>query len=96
MILRGRIVEEVKPDDKSVIVEFTQDSKKQHFEVNCTFNPFESGLEKWDINDFKIRFESEIFTEPKTGGKHYFTHLICDDAKLFHALGSVGTTGDKS
>ncbi|MFC0344067.1 hypothetical protein [Epilithonimonas hispanica] len=86
MILRGRIVETVEPNHKSVIVEFTKDSRKQHFEVNCAFNPFELKMEKWDTWDFKIKFESEIFTESKNGRKSYFTHLLCDKAKLFNRL----------
>lgn len=89
MILRGTIKEEIKPDDKSVIVEFHGDKAKQHFEVHCNFSPFYKKMRKWDSWDFKITWKSEIFTDPKTGVKSYFTHLICSKAQLYHELGSV-------
>jgi len=38
-------------------------------------------MRKWDIWDLKIKFESEIFTEEKTGKKSYFTHMICYNAR---------------
>ncbi|WP_210151250.1 hypothetical protein [Chryseobacterium scophthalmum] len=80
MKLTATVREEIKPDDKSIILEFQGDKNKQHFEVNCTFNPYEKGLRKWDTWEFKIRFESEIFIDQKTGNKSYFTHLFCDQA----------------
>lgn len=89
MILRGTIIEEVKPSDKSVIVEFHSDKDKQHFEVHCNFSPFYEKMRKWDSWDFLIKWKSEIFTEPKTGHKSYFTHLICSKAKLFYINGSI-------
>lgn len=86
MKMNGVIRETVEPDHKSVIVEFQGDDKKQHFEINCTFNPFESDIQKWDVFEFKIRLETEIFTEPKTQKKSYFTHLFCDEAKPLHQI----------
>ena len=80
MKLKATIRESVEPEDKSVIVEFFGDPKKQHFEVHCTFNPYEKGIEKWDRWEFTIRLETEIFTEPKTGKKSYFTHLYSDES----------------
>ena len=90
MILRGTIIEEVKAGHTSVIVRFEKDKTKQHFELKCEFNPWTHKMRKWDLWDFKIRFSSEIFTDPKTQQKSYFTHLICSDARLFHENGSVG------
>ncbi|WP_027381884.1 hypothetical protein [Epilithonimonas caeni] len=81
MKLKATIRESIEPTDKSVIVEFYGDAKKQHFEVHCTFNPYQLGIRKWDYWEFKIRFQSEIFEEPKTKKKSYFTHLYCDEAK---------------
>lgn len=86
MKLRATIREDVQENANSIIVEFEGDDKKQHFEVKCTFNPYEVGMRKWDIWDLKIKFESEIFTEQKTCEKSYFTHLICDKARVFISL----------
>lgn len=83
MILRGTIMEDVNINDKSVIVRFNDDKEQQHFEVNCNFSPFYKEMKKWDSWDFKIRWKSEIFVEPKTGKKSYFTHLMCSKAKAF-------------
>jgi len=80
MKLKATIREEIHPNDKSIIVEFHGDENKRHFELNCTFNPYQQGLRKWDTWEFKIRLESEIFTDPKTDNKSYFTHLFCDQA----------------
>lgn len=90
MILRAQIIEDVKINDKSVIVSFNNDKENQHFEVHCNFSPFYEKMRKWDIWDFKIKWKSEIFTEPKTGKKSYFTHLICSKAVLYHENGSIG------
>lgn len=86
---KGNIREPVERDDKSVIVEFYGDPKKQHFEVHCTFNPFDATMQKWDFWEFKIRWETEIFVEPGTGKKSYFTHLFCDEATPIHQMGEV-------
>ncbi|KQM50105.1 hypothetical protein [Chryseobacterium sp. Leaf201] len=80
MKLKAMIREEVQVKAKSIIVEFLGDSKKQYFEVQCSFSPYQKGMRKWDSWELKIRFESEIFTEAKTGDKSYFTHLVCDQA----------------
>lgn len=91
MKLRGTIMESLLPTDSTVIVRFHNDPQKQHFEVKCRdFNPYAKGMRKWDSWDFVIKFESEIFVEPKTEYKSYFTHLICTKAELFHENGTVG------
>lgn len=86
MKLRAIIREEVKPNANYIVVEFDGDDKRQHFEVKCNFDPYQTGMEKWDIWDLKIRFESEIFTEEKTGEKSYFTHMVCCNARAFFPL----------
>lgn len=86
MKLRATIREDVQENANSIVVEFEGDKKKQHFEVKCTFNPYEVGMMKWDVWDLKIRFQSEIFTEQKTGQKSYFTHLVCDSARVFKSI----------
>ena len=84
MKIKGVIRESVEETDKSVIVEFVGDDLKQHFEVHCNFSPFAIDMQKWDTWIFSIKWKSEIFTEPKTGKKSYFTHLICDKAEAYH------------
>lgn len=84
MKLKAIIREEVKVTDKSIIVEFNGDEKKQHFEVKCLFSPYYKEMQKWDVWELNIKMESEIFTEPKTGQKSYFTHLICNKAEPIH------------
>lgn len=84
--MKAIIREEVKPSDKSIIVEFEGDKKKQIFEVKCLFSPFYLKMRKWDSWYLNIKWESEIFTEEKTGEKSYFTHLICTKAELFHSI----------
>lgn len=90
MKLRGTIKEEVSPKDKSVIVQFEVDKQKQQFEVHCNFSPFYKEMRKWDTWDFVLKLQSEIFTDPKSGAKSYFTHLICTKATLYHELGTIG------
>lgn len=86
MKLKAVIREEIKPSDKTIIVEFEGDEKKQHFEVKCLFSPFYTKMRKWDSWILNIKWESEIFTEEKTGEKSYFTHLICTKAELYHSI----------
>ncbi|OCK53183.1 hypothetical protein BA768_01110 [Chryseobacterium sp. CBo1] len=86
MKLKAIIREDVKPADKTIIVEFEGDEKKQHFEVKCLFSPFYAKMKKWDTWILNIKMESEIFTDPKTQQKSYFTHLICKRAELFHSI----------
>lgn len=88
MKLRGTIKESIRPADNTVIVQFDADTLKQHFEVKCNFNPYQEGLRKWDSWDFWIKWESEIFTDQKTGEKSYFTHLICHKAMPFFQIGN--------
>lgn len=90
MKLRGTIKESILPTDKSVIVGFEGDKEQQHFEIHCTFSPFYHKMRKWDTWDFVLKLKSEIFVDPKSGKKSYFTHLICTKATLFHELGSIG------
>jgi len=85
MKLKAIIREEVKASDKSIIVEFEGDEKKQHFEVKCLFSPFYLKMKKWESWILNIKMESEIFVEPKTGEKSYFTHLLCKKAELFNS-----------
>lgn len=84
MKLKAKIVEEVKIPDKTIIVEFEGDEKKQHFEVKCLFSPFYKEMKKWDLWILNIKMESEIITDPNTDKKSYFTHLLCKKAELFH------------
>ncbi|EFK36775.1 Uncharacterised protein [Chryseobacterium gleum] len=90
MKLRGTVREETQPSKNTMVVEFEGDKKKQHFEVKCSFNPHEHKFRKWDVIDMWIKWESEVFEDPKTGEKSYFTHLICDKAVEF-----VSKYGDK-
>ncbi len=82
MKLIAVIREEVRSSDKSIIVEFNGDQKKQNFEVKCLFSPFFAEIRKWDSWLLNIKMESEIYTDGKTGEKSYFTHLICNKATL--------------
>ncbi|MCC3214931.1 hypothetical protein LIV57_06575 [Chryseobacterium sp. X308] len=90
MKLRGIVREETQPSKNTMVVEFEGDKKKQHFEVKCSFNPHQHKFRKWDVIDMWIKWESEVFEDPKTGEKSYFTHLICDKAVEF-----VSKYGDK-
>lgn len=85
MKLKVIIREEVKASDKSIIVEFEGDEKKQHFEIICLFSPFFLEMKKWDSWLLNVKMESEIFVEPKTGEKSYFTHLLCNKASLINS-----------
>lgn len=78
MKLRGTVKEPTHPDKKILIIEFQGDKNKQHFEVKCMFNPYDMRIRKWDTIDMWIKWESEVFVNPKTEEKSYFTHLICD------------------
>ncbi len=78
MKLRGTVRGEPHPSKNTMVVEFEGDKKKQHFEIKCSFNPHEQKLKKWDVIDMWIKWESEIFEDPKTGEKSYFTYLTCD------------------
>ncbi len=88
MKLRATIRESILPRDEKIIVEFEGDKKKQHFEVKCCFNPYNEGMRKWDSWDLWIKWESEIFTDPKSGEKSYFTHLVCEQARPFCQVGN--------
>lgn len=83
MKLRATVKESPLPSQNTMIVQFEGDKKKQHFELKCTFNPYQNGLRKWDVIDVWVKWESEIFEDEKTGEKSYFTHLICDKAVEF-------------
>ncbi|MCX8533084.1 hypothetical protein [Chryseobacterium luquanense] len=85
MKLKAIIREDVKASDKTIIVEFEGDEKKQHFEVKCLFSPFYLEMKKWESWILNIKMESEIFEDPKTGKKSYFTHLLCKKATLFNS-----------
>lgn len=83
MKLRASVKESPIPSQNTMIVQFEGDKKKQHFELKCTFNPYQNGIRKWDVIDVWVKWESEIFKDEKTGEKSYFTHLICDKAVEF-------------
>ncbi|MCY0967907.1 hypothetical protein [Chryseobacterium wangxinyae] len=85
MKLKAIIREDVKASDKSIIVEFEVDEKKQHFEVMCLFSPFFLEMKKWEYWLLNIKMESEIFVDSKTGEKSYFTHLLCKKAELINS-----------
>ncbi len=85
MKLKAIIREEVKASDKSIIVEFEGDEKKQHFEVKCLFSPFYLEMKKFEYWLLNIKMESEVFDDSKTGKKSYFTHLLCKKATLINS-----------
>ena len=86
MKMRSTIVEEIKPDDTSVIVKFEGDARKQHFEVKFRdWNPYRNKMRKWDLWKLKIVWESEIFEDSK-GKKSYFTYLIGSEAEYLSGV----------
>ena len=80
MKLKATIVEEINLNDNSVIVTFEGDKNKKHYEVKCSFNPFVQKMRKWDTWTMVIKWDSEIYTDEKSGSKSYFTYLLCDNA----------------
>lgn len=42
-------------------------------------------MKKWDLWLLNIKIESEIYNEPKTSEKSYFTHLLCKKAELINS-----------
>lgn len=85
MTLKAKIIESAIPkngvEKQSIIIEFIDDKEKQHFEVFIEdFDAYYLGIRKWDIWELSIKWKSEIFTDPKTEVKSYFTHLICAKA----------------
>lgn len=85
MKLKAIIREDVKSSDKTIIVEFYGDNKNQHFEVKCLFSPFYLEMKIWETWILNIKMESEVFIEPKTGARSYFTHLLCKKAELINS-----------
>lgn len=66
---------------QSIIIVLIEDKEKQHFIVLIEdFDAYYLGIRKWDIWELSIKWKSEIFTDPKTKVKSYFTHLICNKA----------------
>lgn len=80
MKIKATIVEETNLNDNSVIVTFEGDKNKKHYEVKCSFNPFVHKMRKWDTWTMVIKWDSEIYTDEKSGSKSYFTYLLCDKA----------------
>ena len=85
MKFHARIMESVSPKNSdaasSIIIQFVDDKEGQNFEVFCyDFDPYYTKIRKWDIWELSIKWKSEIFTDPKTQLKYYFTHLICTKA----------------
>lgn len=87
MKFKAVIIESVLPDNNKIIVYFEQDKEKQHFEIECKFDAFNLGLRKWEVWELQIKFRSEIFEDPKTKVKSYFTHFICNVATPIHEMG---------
>ena len=93
MKLQAIIRETVEPKQvdllQSVIVEFVDDKEKQHFEVLFyDFDPYHHKIRKWDTWELTIKWKSEIFVDPKTKAKSYFTYLFCTRATPVHQLQS--------
>lgn len=91
MKLRAIIRETVEPKQgdlpQSVIVEFVGDKQKQHFEVLFyDFNPYQHKIRKWDTWELTIKWKSDIFIDPKTQVKSYFTYLVCTKATPVHQM----------
>lgn len=82
MKLKGIIVNELSPQDKSnvVHVKFNKDPNKQVFEIVCDFNPFSYRMRKWDIWTFDVKWESEQYIDIETGAIRYRTVLRCGKA----------------
>ena len=81
MKLKAKIIESAIPKNgvtrQSIIIEFFDDKEKKHVEVFVDdFDAYYLGIRKWDIWELSIKWKSEIFTDPKTEVKSYFTHLI--------------------
>lgn len=92
MKLQVKIAESVLPKKEgvtqSVIVEFIDDKDKQPFEILFyDIDPYNSGLRKWEVWEFNVKWKSEVFMDEKTGEKSYFTHLICNKVSPIHELG---------
>ena len=81
------IIESVEVDGKRVICYFQEDPNKQHFQINCSFNAFDHGIRKWEVWQFRLRFRSEIFEDPKTKEKTYWTHFDSDSAEPVNVMG---------
>lgn len=91
MKLQAIIRETVEPKHgklpQSVIVEFVGDKQKQHFEVLFyDFDPYHLKIRKWDTWELTIKWKSEIFVDPKTEAKSYFTYLFCTKATPVHQM----------
>lgn len=85
MKLNAKIIESATPKNgkeaSSIIIQFVDDKEGQNFEVFCfDFDPYYTKIRKWDIWELSIKWKSEIFIDPKTEVKSYFTHLICTKA----------------
>lgn len=85
MKLKAIIQEDVKSTDKSIIVEFEGDDRKQHFEVFCLFSPFYKEMKRSDLWLLNIKIVSETPIDPQSGLKTYFTHLLCKKAELIQS-----------
>lgn len=74
-------MESPQPHEYRMIVRFDNDPKEQRFEVRCKFMPWNDRLRIYDHLEVTIKWESEIITDPETGNKGYFTHLICEKVR---------------
>ncbi|ROI08119.1 hypothetical protein EGI11_10730 [Chryseobacterium sp. H3056] len=87
-VIRESVNLKVDGQPQSVIVEFVGDKKKQHFEILFyDLDPYNEGIRKWDTWELSIKWKSDIFVDPKTGKKSYFTYLLCDKAVPVHQMG---------
>ena len=82
-----RIIEDVVPENDNLIVYFQSDKNEQHFQINCSFNPFNLKIRKWEVWELNIKFRNEIFEDSKTNVKSYFTHFDCDKAIPIYEIG---------
>lgn len=80
------IIDDVEPQNDFIIVYFQSDKNKQHFQINCAFNPYNCKIRKWEVWELNIKFRSEIFEDTKTKVKSYFTHLDCDKFEPIHQM----------
>ena len=72
---------------QSMIVEFVGDKEKQYFEVLFyDFDPYQHKIRKWDTWELTIKWKSDIFVDPKTEAKSYFTYLFCTKAVPIHEM----------
>lgn len=78
MKLKATIREEGRVNAKSIIVEFMSNPEKQHFEVRCSFNPYQEGMRKWSGIFGIILHYLYIFLYPGHREQTYPDHRYID------------------